>query len=166
MFESENALFNGRNILVSRAMIIYKTNGSTFSPALFFFPRSCLRLPLLSTGKPRPSWEQEPWELSRWGWAVRELPSTGASLEGFTSVWLSLACGVQMSPDWLSFELALTIQFFQLCIIANFLQFVFWGAGGWKAASFSQLRGSRPPQKGSACIDCLGKDLKRPWSGP
>lgn len=157
MFESENALFNGRNILVSRAMIIYKTNGSTFSPALFFFPRSCLRLPLLSTGKPQPSWEQEPWELSRWGWVVRELPSTGASLEGFTSVWLSLACGVQMSPDWLSFELALTIQFFQLCIIANFLQLVFWGRGAGKQLLFPSSEAAGPHKRGLHVLIVLEK---------
>lgn len=61
------------------------------------------------------------------------------------SVPLSPARGVQMSPDWLSFELAQTIQCFSVVHHCYFAPTHPLGAGVWKEASFSHCRENSPP---------------------
>lgn len=105
------------------------SDDSMFPPELLSFPHFRLSMEFSasqnrSTGN-SPSWVE-----------CSELPSTGASLEGFMSTSLSLACGVQMSQDWLSFELPLTIQFFFSCASLLISSNSSSGGGGLESSFF------------------------------
>lgn len=135
------------------------------------FPLSCF--PSLTCAFPwsfQPSQNRSSGNSPSWV-ELSELPSISASLEGFMSTSLSLACGVQMSQDWLSFELPLTIQFFQLCITVNFLQLIFWGWRAGKQLLFPcSETASVVPQKGDGNVTPLGRAVRwqqeRCWSYP